>query len=108
MASTVIKRKLMKAEKAFDVAERQYRLLSIRRDETEKRYQKACKHGYRSFRYSLRMRLAVLNGVREVYYNYVMKKAEEMRSFRQHLSEYQSDSDYYIEYEDEDSENERF
>ena len=56
------------------------------------RYRKAKATNTRSFRYPLRLRLAVVEGIRNMYYDYAKMKAEEVQNLRDELQE-QSDSD---------------
>lgn len=47
-----------------------------------KRYEKASRENHRSFRYSLRLRMAVTEGVRNMYYEYAANKADEITHLR--------------------------
>lgn len=49
------------------------------------RYRRAKKSDTKSFRYPLRLRLAVIEGVRNMYYDYATKKAEEVDELRRRL-----------------------
>ena len=56
--------------------------LNRRLDEMAKRYDKASRENHRSFRYSLRLRMAVTEGVRNMYYEYAANKADEITNLR--------------------------
>jgi hypothetical protein len=43
------------------------------------------KDNHKSFRYSLRLRIAVVDGMRNMYYDYAHKKAEVVAELRQEL-----------------------
>ena len=49
------------------------------------RYKKAKTENHRSFRYPLRLKLAVVEGVRNMYYDYAKLKAEEIQGLRDEL-----------------------
>jgi mitochondrial fission protein ELM1 len=50
-----------------------------------KRYQKARAEGFKSFRYNIRIRLAAVEGVRNMYYEYARDRAEEVAELRKEL-----------------------
>ena len=50
-----------------------------------KRYESAKAEGFRSFRYNLRVRLAVVEGVRNVFYEYARDMAEDIADLRREL-----------------------
>ena len=54
-------------------------------DALQQRYNKAKKDNHKSFRYSLRLRIAVVDGMRNMYYDYAHKKAEVVVELRQEL-----------------------
>ena len=54
-------------------------------DALQQRYNKAKKDNHKSFRYSLRLRIAVVDGMRNMYYDYAHKKAEVVAELRQEL-----------------------
>lgn len=49
------------------------------------RYLKAREQGYKCFRYSLRMRLAVTEAMRDIYYRFAKVKGREIVRLRQAL-----------------------
>lgn len=51
------------------------------------RYDRASKVNRRSYRYTLRIRLVVMEGVRNMYYQYAMQKAEELEQAKETLSD---------------------
>ena len=51
----------------------------------QQRYNKAKKDNHKSFRYSLRLRIAIVDGMRNMYYDYAHKKAEIVAELRQEL-----------------------
>ena len=51
------------------------------------RYRKAKATNTRSFRYPLRLRLAVVEGIRNMYYDYAKQKADEVQNLRDGLLE---------------------
>ena len=55
------------------------------------RYRKAKATNTRSFRYPLRLRLAVVEGIRNMYYDYAKQKAAEVQNLRDGLLEDSSD-----------------
>lgn len=69
--------------------------------EMQSRYDRAKTENRRSFRYHIRLRLAVLEGVRNMYNDYAHEKANEIMTLRQDISrstepqdeEYMSESD---------------
>lgn len=50
-----------------------------------KRYKSAREEGFKSFRYNLRIRLAAVEGVRNMYYEYARDRAEEVAELRKEL-----------------------
>ncbi|KAL4222745.1 hypothetical protein ACF0H5_018786 [Mactra antiquata] len=50
-----------------------------------KRYKAAREAGFKSFRYNLRIRLAAVEGVRNMYYEYARDRAEEVAELRKEL-----------------------
>lgn len=73
---------LTEAERSFRKACEQIVQLNRRLDEMAKRYDKASRENHRSFRYSLRLRMAVTEGVRNMYYEYAANKADEITQLR--------------------------
>ena len=80
--SSDLQTRLTEAEKSFKKACEQIVQLNRRLDEMAKRYDKASRENHRSFRYSLRLRMAVTEGVRNMYYEYAANKADEITNLR--------------------------
>lgn len=96
---------LSDAERRFRRACDQIVLLNQKLGEVQKRYKNARNTNNRSFRYNLRLKLAVVEGVRNMYYDYAYTKADQVADLRRELfdesveiisgsdSDYMSDSD---------------
>ncbi|KAL8578164.1 hypothetical protein ACOMHN_051719 [Nucella lapillus] len=80
--SSDLQTQLTEAEKSFKRACEQIIHLNRRLDEMAKRYDKASRENHRSFRYSLRLRMAVSEGVRNMYYEYAANKADLISDLR--------------------------
>lgn len=52
-------------------------------DEQQTRYNRAEINGQKSFRYNQRIRLCVLEGIKEVYYQYAFRLAQKLDDMRQ-------------------------
>ncbi|WAR01288.1 hypothetical protein MAR_007846 [Mya arenaria] len=76
---------LTAAEGRFQRACDQIVLLNIRLEDTQKRYKRAKNENHRVFRYPLRLRLASIEGVRNMYYDYAFNMAERVAELRQEL-----------------------
>lgn len=76
---------LVDSEKRFKRACEQIVQLNYSLDALQQRYNKAKKDNHKSFRYSLRLRIAVVDGMRNMYYDYAHKKAEAIAELRQEL-----------------------
>ena len=76
---------LVENERRFKRACEQIVQLNYSLDALQQRYNKAKKDNHRSFRYSLRLRIAVVDGMRNMYYDYAHKKAEAVAELRQEL-----------------------
>lgn len=79
------KSSLVESERRFKRACEQIVKLNYSLDALQQRYNKAKKDNHRSFRYSLRLRIAVVDGMRNMYYDYAHKKAEAIAELRQEL-----------------------
>lgn len=53
----------------------------------QSRYDRAKNENRRSFRYHLRLRLAVLEGIRNMYNDYAHEKANEIMTLRREISQ---------------------
>ena len=73
---------LEKAESSFQKACEQIVLLNKRLDELQLRYDRANKDGNKSFRYSLRLKIAAGEGLRNTYYEYACTKADLITNLR--------------------------
>lgn len=76
---------LVDSERRFKRACDQIVQLNYSLDALQQRYNKAKKDNHRSFRYSLRLRIAVVDGMRNMYYDYAHNKAENIAELRQEL-----------------------
>ena len=76
---------LIDNEKKFKRACEQIVHLNHRMDAMQHRYTKAKQANHRSFRYNLRLRLAVIEGMRNMYYDYAHHKAEAVAELRREL-----------------------
>ena len=97
---------LTDAERRFRKACDQIVTLNHRLGEVQKRYKMAKRSNNRAFRYNLRLKLAVIEGARNMYYDYAYIKADQVAKLRRDMfdesveivsgsdSEYSSDSEY--------------
>lgn len=76
---------LVNSERRFRRACEQIVLLNQKLEELQLRYGRAKSDNLRSYRYSLRLRLAVVEGLRNTYYEYAHGKADEVAELRQEL-----------------------
>ncbi|WAR07222.1 hypothetical protein MAR_017180 [Mya arenaria] len=72
---------LTEAEGRFQKACDQIVLLNHRLGEVQKRYKMAKRSNNKAFRYNLRLKLAVIEGVRNMYYDFAYSKADALLSF---------------------------
>lgn len=96
---------LSEAERRFKKACDQIVMLNHRLSDVQKRYKMAKRTNNRAFRYNLRLKLAVIEGSRNMFYDYAYAKADQVAELRRELfnesveivsgsdSEYSSDSD---------------
>ena len=97
---------LSDAESRFRKACDQIVTLNQRLGDVQKRYKMAKRSNNSAFRYNLRLKLAVIEGARNMYYDYAYIKADQVAQLRKDMfdesveivsgsdSEYSSDSDY--------------
>lgn len=78
-------------ETKFERACSQLTILNAKIAEIQLRYDRAAAVNRRSFRYSLRIQLVELEGVRNMYYQYARAKAEELDHMKQQILEALSD-----------------
>ena len=76
---------LMDSERRFKRACEQIVHLNYKMSDLQSRYSKAKLENHRSFRYSLRLRLAAVEGMRNMYYDYAHIKAQTVAELRRHL-----------------------
>ena len=74
-------------ETKFERACSQLTILNSKIAEIQIRYDRAAAVNRRSFRYSLRIQLVELEGVRNMYYQYARAKAEELDHMKQQILE---------------------
>ena len=77
--------KLVDEERRFRRACQQIILLNQKLGDLQKRYRSAKKENLRTFRYSLRLRLAVVEGLRNMYYDYAHEKADQVAVLRKEM-----------------------
>ncbi|KAH3733494.1 uncharacterized protein LOC127850545 [Dreissena polymorpha] len=80
-----LKTELKQSEIRFRKACNQINLLNKKMESIHKRYNCAKKKNHRVFRYKLRLRLAVVEGLRNMYYEYANKKASRVVELRSEL-----------------------
>ena len=76
---------LMDSERRFQKACQQIVQLQQKMGDLQFRYNKAWRQNHRSFRYSLRLRMAVVEGLINMYYNYAHTKAYTIADLRRQL-----------------------
>lgn len=85
--------KMRRAQRAFDIATSQVRVLNRRIMDAEKRYTKSKKLKLRSLRDSFKYSLEITKGVRHVFFNIAMKKADEILELEEeHWRQWELDS----------------
>jgi hypothetical protein len=93
---TQLAEKLQRSERCFKKACQQIVLLNDRVCSATKRYRMAQASGCRSFRYTLRLKMAIIEGLRNAYYEYATIKFLEMQQARREVGipdEHSSDAD---------------
>ena len=96
---------LSTAERRFRRTCDQIVLLNQKLGDVQKRYKAARKSNNRAFRYNLRLKLAVIEGARNMFYDYAYAKADQVADLRRELFNESveivsgSDSDYMSESE---------
>ena len=76
---------LQRTQTKFRRACIQLTLLNKQLDDMKERYSQAKADNFRCFRYNLRLKLAVIEGVRNMYYAYAYAKAEKVAELRHDL-----------------------
>jgi hypothetical protein len=82
MDVAIIEDRIAVAERRFRGACEQIVHLNNRLSGLERRYAKSKREQQRTFRYSLRFRIAVVDGLRDVYYEFAHKQAKESAILR--------------------------
>ena len=77
--------RLEEVEAHFNRACNEISVLDQKLNDVQVRYERANRDVNRSMRYHLRLRLATLEGIRNVFYEYCVKKADEINSLRASL-----------------------
>ena len=85
MEVAILKERIAVTERHFRRACEQIVRLKYRQMGLERRYTKAKQEERRSFRYSLRLRIAVLDGLKEVYFEYASQRAKESAEIKNAL-----------------------
>ena len=91
-------------DKKFRRACHHIRMLNRRIEDVQVRYDRAFSSGRRSFRYTHRLKLATYEGMRNMYYEYACRRADELEKMQDSLiqqgmiSESDSDSDANMDY----------
>jgi hypothetical protein len=74
-----------KSDRKFRLACQQIRLLNHRIEEAQIRYDRAYTINQRSFRYTCRLQLATLEGMRNMFYEYACHRADELEVLQEEL-----------------------
>ena len=91
-------------DKKFRRACHHIRMLNRRIEDVQVRYDRAFSSGRRSFRYTHRLKLATYEGMRNMYYEYACRRADELEKMQDSLihrgmiSGSDSESDAEMEY----------
>ena len=78
---------LHESDRKFRRAGRQIIILSNKIKDLNARYQRAQKEDRKTFRYTLRLQLATIEGMRNMFYEYLARKAEELDAIQDQLVE---------------------
>lgn len=95
--------RIMVAENVFRRACGQIMVLNRSISEMQSRYEITMKQQARMFRYTLRVRIAVAEGVRNMFYEFAQQKADLIMELRNQIEQIQdqADDDEFHEYGDE-------
>ena len=74
-------------ERKFHRACHHIRMLNRRIEETQSRYDNAYARQQRPFRYTYRLQIATLEGVRNMFYEYASRQAEKLEKIQEELIE---------------------
>ncbi|OWF38324.1 hypothetical protein KP79_PYT17249 [Mizuhopecten yessoensis] len=80
-----LKDRLVELERFYHGACVQLSVLNVAMDELSHKYERADRGGDRTFRYILRMRMAMTEGVRNMFYEYATQKAFQISKVRQNI-----------------------
>ena len=76
---------LMETERKFRKSCTQINLLNAQLEDIKARYKKAKLENFHRFRYNLRLKLACVEGVRNMYYEYAHVQAERVATLRNQI-----------------------
>lgn len=79
---------LLRTENKFRRACNQIVIMNVKLRTCIVRYNRAKSNDKKSFRYPLRMRLAIVEGVRDMYYEFAAQKANEVDFLRRLISDF--------------------
>jgi len=96
--------KMLEAESCFRRACRQILVLNRMVTDMQFRYDTALKQNARAFRYALRVRIAVLEGVRSMYFEYASMKADMIVELRKQVQQEHEDACAGLGLEDDEDE----
>ena len=93
------------SHRKFNRACDQMSLLDQRIKDMQVRYQRAIKNKKNAARYTLRQRLAVMTGVKMMFYEYASAQADKMDALREKMEDqlYTTPSDSEMDYDSDDS-----
>ena len=93
------------SHRKFSRACDQMSLLDQRIKDMQIRYHRALKNKKNTFRYNLRQRLAVMTGVKMMFYEYASAQADKMDALRDQMEDqlYAAASDSEMDYDSDDS-----
>lgn len=77
--------KMRLLDRKFQHSCRQIMLLNHRIKEKQRRYDRAYKEHQRSWRYTLRLQLATMEGMRNMFYEYAYRRADELEALQDEL-----------------------
>lgn len=100
MADSSAYKKLVREEKKFVLCCQQITLVDQKLDALQVRYIRANKNNDRSARYSLRLQIATMEGMRNIYYEYAKIKGIEIAEIRRALFAEEVDVHDYVEIPD--------
>ncbi|KAK3097622.1 hypothetical protein FSP39_011478 [Pinctada imbricata] len=93
---------LYESSRRLERAHCQIFLLNARLMELQKRYEKAVQVNRRSFRYGLRIKIVLLEGIINTYFEYASLKNRELKHLQRKLQERMPDHDYSTDSSDAD------